>query len=553
MAEFTAENGIIAAGHRLEAEAGLQMLRSGGNAIDAAVAAAFAADLAEPAMCGLGGHGVMSIFMADTGKTTVVDFYDVAPSGATPDMYELAPRAGEGSLAALGYPAVEDDAQQLGHTSVMVPGQAAGLCAAHERFGSLPLDQVLAPAISLAEDGVPVDPSMARYIAEAADDIRRYPETANIFLNIAPGAPVVRTDLAKTLRLIARDGADAFYKGEVAEAIAANMEANGGILTLDDLAAYEPFIYEPEAYTYRGYEYVTGGNVTLSEALNILENFDLAATGAGGVRSTHLMIEAMRLAWADTLMHVGDPRGNNSPWTGLTSKEYARRRAREIDPTLAARTVSPDDPWNFEGRLRPSSRPWPVDSAHRMSGNTTKVITMDAEGNAVSLITSLGTPFASKVVVPGTGVLLNNSMHRLDPRPGYLNSVAPGKGMQRLTAAVMVFRDERPLAALAGSLSIFMGGMGIHPLVNLVDFEMGIQEAIEVYRFHPTGDAVWIDERVPPQVQRGLAEMGHDLLPRRQSFGDTHFGNHVGITVDADASRIYGAGDPFHANAVMGY
>ena len=553
VAEVTAQNGMIAAGHRLEAQAGLQMLRSGGNAIDAAVAAAFAADLAEPAMCGLGGHGVMSIFMADTGKTTVVDFYDVAPSGATPDMYELAPRAGEGSLAALGYPAVEDDAQQLGHRSVMVPGQTAGLCAAHKHFGSLPLDKVLAPAISLAEDGVPIDPTIARYIAGAANEMRRYPETSNTFLNITPGAPIVRADLARTLRLIARNGADAFYRGEIAKAIAADVDANGGILTMDDLAAYVPFIYEPEPYTYRDYDYVTGGNVTLPEALNILENFDLATARPGSVRSIHLMIEAMRLAWADTLMHVGDPRDDNSPWTGLTSKEYARQRAREIDPLRAAPTVSPGDPWDFEDRPRPVSHPWPVDNAYRMSGNTTKVIAMDADGNAVSLITSLGTPFGSKVVVPGTGVLLNNSMHRLDPRPGYLNSVAPGKGMQRLTAAVMVFRDGRPFAALAGSLSIFMGGMGIHPLVNLVDFEMGIQRAIEAYRFDPTGDAAWIDERVPPKVQRGLTEMGHNLLPQRQSFGDTHFGNHVGIKVDADASSIHGASDPFHANAVMSY
>ena len=251
-ADAIAENGIVAAGHRLEAEAGVRMLRSGGNVVDAAVAAAFAADLAEPAMCGLGGHGVMSIFMADTGKITVIDFYDVAPSGTTPDMYELLPQAGEGPLAALGYPAAKDYAQHLGHRSVMVPGQAAGLCAALERFGSLPLAQVLAPAISLAEGGVPVDPAMARYIAGAAHGIRFYPETGDTFLNVAPGGTIVRADLARTLRLIAREGAGAFYRGDVSLAIAADMKANGGILTEEDLAAYEPFVYEPQPYNYRG-------------------------------------------------------------------------------------------------------------------------------------------------------------------------------------------------------------------------------------------------------------------------------------------------------------
>ena len=549
--EVTAENGIVAAGHHIEAEAGLEMLRSGGNAVDAAVAAAFAADLAEPAMCGLGGHGVMSVFMADAGKTTVVDFYDVAPFAATPDMYESLPQAGEGPLAALGYPAVKDDAQHIGHRSVMVPSQVAGLCSAHSSWGSLPLDAVLAPAIALAERGVPVDSTMARYIAGTADEMRRYPEAADTFLSVAPGGPVIRADLAKTLRLIARNGPDGFYRGEVAEAIVADMESNGGILTMEDLKAYQPFVYEPEPYSYRGNDYVTGGNVTLSETLNILENFDLASSGPGSARPTHLMIEAMRLAWADTLMHVGDPRGDESPWRGLTSKEYARQRAEEIDESRAAPSVDPGDPWAFEARPRPAPHPWPWNDARRPSGTTTKVVVMDAKGNVVSLITSLGTPFGSKVIVPGTGVLLNNSMHRLDPRPGYLNSIAPGKGMQRLTAAVMVFREGRPFAALAGSLSVYIGGMGIHPLVNILDFGMDVQEAIQTYRFHPTGEAVWIDDRISDHVRNDLATMGHELLPQRESFGDTHFGNHVGIRVDAGVIR--GGADPLHANAVVGY
>jgi gamma-glutamyltranspeptidase/glutathione hydrolase len=175
---------------------------------------------------------------------------------------------------------------------------------------------------------------------------------------------------------------------------------------------------------------------------------------------------------------------------------------------------------------------------------------MDADGNAVSMIISLGTPFGSKVTVPGTGVILNNSMHRLDPRPGYLNSVAPGKSMQRLTAAVMVLEDGRPMAALAGSLSIFMGGMGVHPLVNMVDFGMGVQAAIVAHRFHPAGDSVWIDDRVAGHILRELAAMGHGLLPRKQSFGNTHFGNHVGIRIDAD-SRLHAGVDPMHANAAL--
>ena len=524
--EVVASNGMVAAGHRLEAEAGLSMLQKGGNAVDAAVAGAFAAELAEPAMCGIGGHGVMSIYMADTGKTTVVDFYDVAPGNATPDIYEtLEDTTGVGTLGALGYPEVKDDAQSIGHTSVMVPSQVAGLCAAHERFGLLPLDQVMAPAIELAEEGVPVDRTMARYVSSSL--IRRFPDTAAYLLrgggSQRAGSPkgrgdiVVRRDLGEPLRRIASDGADPFYRGDIAEAIAADMARNGGLMTMEDLARYRPYVYDPEPYSYRDYKYVTGGNVTLLETLNILECFDLGGMGAGTTASTHLMIEAMRLGWTDTMAHVGDPRGNLSAWRGLTSKNYARRRAQEIDLARASPMVGPGDPWEFDGRPRPAELPLPLDDTQRSGGTTTRVVCMDAHGNAVALLTSLGTPFGSKVTVPGTGVLLNNSMHRLDPRPGRLNSVAPGKGMQRLTAAVLIFRDGRPLAAMAGSLSIFIGGMGLHPIVNLIDFGMGIHQGIEAHRFHPAGEAIWLDDRIPSNVQRDLADMGHPIEPKPES------------------------------------
>jgi len=330
---------------------------------------------------------------------------------------------------------------------------------------------------------------------------------------------------------------------------------------LEDLANYKPYIYSAEQYTYRGYEYVTGGNVTLVEALNILECFDLGSLEPEGTRYRHLMIEAMRRAWADTLMYVGDPRGDASPWKGLTSKEYAKKRAAEIDLTKASPEVEPGDPWEFEGRPCPAAHrighgtmyPWPIENVRRWNGNTTKLVTRDARGNTVVLLISLGFPFGSKVTIPGTGILLNNSMHRLDPRPGYLNSIGPGKGMQRLTATTLIFKDGRPFVALCGSLSIFIGGMGLHPIVNLIDFGMGIQKAIEAYRFHPTGETTWLDERIPEAVQRDLASMGHRIVPLEETFGETHFGNHVGMRVAPETGKIHGGSDPFHANAVVGY
>ena len=560
--ETVARNGMVAAGHRLEAETGVAVLRRGGNAVDAAVAAAFVAEMAEPAMCGIGAHGVMSVHWAATGEKRVIDFYDVAPSAASPQMYEIIP-GGDVYPGPHAYPRVRNDAQSDGHLSVMVPSQLAGLCAAHRRYGSVPLRDLIAPAVGLAEEGVPVDRPTMGYILSTARSIRRYPETASYLLKDglplrapvlgAPGDTIVRRDLARTLREIANDGPDVFYRGHLAEAMARDMDVNGGIMTLDDLAAYEPMSYEAEPFTYRGFEYVTGGNVTVVEALNILELFDPKGTEPDSPEFVHVMMEAMRLAWADTLAHVGDPRTGASPWAGLTSKAYAAKRARLIDPDRAAERVGPGDPWEFEGRARPETRRAAGPEPPPGAGQTTRVVAADSDGNLASLIISLGHAFGSRVTVPGTGILLNNSMHRLDPRPGYLNSVAPGKGMQRLTAAIEVFRDGRPFAAFGTSLTIYMGSTGIHPMVNVMDFGMGVQQAIEACRFHPAGDAMWVDSRMPEPLRRALSGMGHRLVPREQRFLETHFGNTVGVLVDPVTGLFHGGADPFHTNAVAGY
>jgi gamma-glutamyltranspeptidase/glutathione hydrolase len=331
------------------------------------------------------------------------------------------------------------------------------------------------------------------------------------------------------------------------------MAKNGGLITRTDMANYEPLVYTAPRYTYRGYEYVTGGNVTLVETLNILECFELADLTPGGAPLIHLMIEAMRLAWADTVMWVGDPRGDDTPWQGLTSKDYAQRRAAQIDLKKASREIKPGDPWRFEGRASPATFPWPAENVGRWAGDTTKMITMDAQGNVVSLVTSLGAPFGSKVTIPGTGILLNSSMERLDPRPGYRNSVAPGKGMQRLTSAVLIFRDSRPFAATCGSLSIFISGMGLHTIVNLIDFGMGVQEALDGHRFHPAGEAIWIDDRLPQKVLEELELMGHRLQPLEQTFGQTHFGNQVAIKIDPRSGTITAGADALHPNAAAGF
>jgi len=410
---------------------------------------------------------------------------------------------------------------------------------------------LIEPAVSVARSGVAVDQIMSRYIELTKNLWSEYPEMAHTFLK-KEGDIVVREDLAASLELIADQGPGAFYRGTIADRIVVDMNNNGGILSGDDLAAYEPLVYDSEHYTYRDTSYVTGGNVTLVEALNILENFEIPSTGFKNLETIHLMIEAMKLSWADTLAYVGDPRGQDSPWKGLTSKEYARARASKINSHSAAPFPMTGDPWTFDDNNAPTHHPWPLDDSQPQSGNTTKVIAADGDGNVVSLITSLGTYFGSQIIVPGTGILLNNSMHRLDPRPGYLNSISPRKGMQRLTTSIIAFRDGTPSAALAGSLSIFLGGMGIHPLVNMVDFNMDIHNAINAPRYHPAGDQVWVDSRLGSDILSGLEELGHKILIKERSFGNTHFGNHVGINYNQESKRMFGGMDVLHNNGVEG-
>ena len=546
-------NGMVAAGHPLEVEAGLDILRQGGNAVDAAITAAFVADLAEPAMCGLGAHGVMSIYWAETGKTTVIDFYDVAPATASTSMFRAAlGMSSPEKTGALGYPSVENDEQFYGHKSVMVPSQVAGLFSAYKLFASLPLATLMVPSISLAREGVPVDEIMARYIQDTKHLWNRYPEMESTFgKNI--GDSVVRNDLAKTLELIANEGEDVFYRGAIAERIVQDMCDNGGILSAEDLDNYSPLVYESDQYTYRDITYVTGGNVTLVEALNILENFEIPDSGHQTLETVHLMIESMKLSWADTLAHVGDPRGNDSPWKTLISKDYAIERASIIDPEKSSSFPNFGNPWMLENKDGRNSNKTPIDDSGKISGHTTKVVVMDRDNNVVSLITSLGTYFGSQVIVPETGILLNNSMHRLDPRPGYLNSIMPGKGMQRLTSSVIAFNNDVPISALAGSLSIFLGGMGIHPLVNMVDFGMGIHEAINSLRFHPTGEEIWVDSRMDIDLLEGLTNMGHKLVLKKSSYGNTSFGNHVGLSFTKNKSLMSGGMDVLHNNWVKGF
>jgi gamma-glutamyltranspeptidase/glutathione hydrolase len=547
--EVVAERGLVTAGHALAAEAGVEMLRRGGNAIDAAVAAAWAGGVVEPWMSGAGGVGAMVVHHG--GRQVVIDFGLRAPLAARADMYALEPE--HGSQGQYGWPAVKGEENQVGHRAVGTPGVVAGLCLAHERFGVLPRETVMEPAIGLATGGVEADWYTSLILGLDLDVLARFPRAAALFLRdgVFPPRPsvllsipdrIVQRDLAGALRLIAKHGADVFYRGELARALAEDMRAHGGLIAEDDLAAYRPREHAGGARgTYRGIDVVgvpgpTGAPV-IQEILNILEGYDLGRADA--VRRLHLAAEACRRAYEDFFQHVGDPEHLRVPWDGLLSKAYAAavRETLTLDRATAAR--APVDPWAFGGPA--AGRP----------SHTTHVCAADGEGNAVSATLTLGNLFGSHVVVPATGIVLNDMMLLFDPRPGQANSIAGGKWQATPVAPTILLETGR-LRAVLGT----PGGRRIptalaQVIVNLVDHGLGIQDAIAAPRLHAEGAEVLLDDRVAPDVVGALRAMGHHVVTAARTPCSFNFAQPNGIAVGADGA-LHGGADPFTPAAAVG-
>jgi gamma-glutamyltranspeptidase/glutathione hydrolase len=509
---LVAERSGVATGHPTSAEIGAEVLRRDGNAVDAAVAAAFASFVVEPASCGVAGHGRMSIHLARRGKTIGIDHFIRAPRRATPDMYRqaLARRRGAGG-------GVDGAINTTGHLSVGVPGAIAGLWEAHRRFGRRPWRELVRPAIDLAEAGWPMDWRVVVQIANRAAEIRNYAEIeAWLMPDGAPPPPatwsapdrrLATADLAKTLRRIADDGIDGFYDGPVARAIAADMEDRGGLLAADDLAAYRPDVFEQPRHRYRRWAYVTCGDLTGALALNVLEKFDIGGLGHESVGYRHLMAEALARTFVENFAHAGDPRHTAAPLDGLADKGYAAGIAAGIQMDRATAAVVPGDPWPFQSRSGPAAGAAPPPPFE----GTTQICTADAEGNMVALITSLGSAFGSLVLVPETGVVLGNAMQWFDPRPGRTNSVGPGRMPLYAAPVMLVFDGDRAVGAFGGSGGYRITTAILHSFVNVVDHGMGLQAAIEAPRVHHQGDGLVVDRRIAGPIVDGLVRLGHRL------------------------------------------
>ncbi|MDX6504953.1 MAG: gamma-glutamyltranspeptidase / glutathione hydrolase [Gaiellaceae bacterium] len=526
--------GAVAAGHPEEVAAALRILAEGGNAVDAVVAGAFCACVVEPNNAGLAGYGHLTAWLPGEQRFLTVDHGPRAPAAATADLFRL--ERGE-RRSPLEWPAVVDDASAHGALATGVPGAVAGLCAAHARAGRLPLAQILEPAIETAEAGHAVEWYLSLVILERLAEIRSQPAAAAHLLHAGdPPGPGHRLDtsaLARTLRRIAREGSAGFHGGSVAEAIAREVAAAGGILSAADIAGYAPRVLLEQPTRYRGRLLSTAEDDVGHLVFGLLSRFDLPALEPGSGDALHLLAEVFGHAFADAVSWSGDPAAEPELSAALRSEVYADSRARAIDPGRAApRPVAPGSPL---ADLRPAG----VGG----SRGTTQVAVADGEGGMAVVITTIGQDFGGLVWVPEVGVLLNSAMSNFDPRPGRVNSIAPERMPLFGVPATIAVEDGRAVLACGGSGGYRILASVVQATVNVLDHGLEAGEAVRAPRVWCQGEQTFVDARVDGAVRDDLVRRGHDLVVEELTPAGAPFARVSLVTADA-AGDLAAASDP---------
>ncbi|WP_050627951.1 gamma-glutamyltransferase [Bradyrhizobium viridifuturi] len=503
----SAEHGMVVAQEKLAARVGADILRQGGNAVDAAVATGFAMAVTYPRAGNIGGGGFMVIHLAGRNEDVAIDYRETAPQAATRDMF----------LNAEGKP--DPDKSRNSALAIGVPGTVAGLALALEKYGSgrFTLAQILKPAIDLARDGFIVTDDTSDTLADMYRRMSRWPSSAKTFSH-ADGTPLregdrlIQGDLAGVLTAIAEQGPRGFYEGAVAEKLVSGIKTAGGIFALEDLKSYQPVIRTPVRGTYRGYDIVSmpqpsSGGVVLLEILNILEGFPMSDMKQGSAASLHVMIEAMKRAYADRARYLGDPAFVEAPTQLLVDKDYAARQRATID--LARAT-----PWTD---VRNAKQPHEGD-------NTTHYSVVDASGNAVSNTYTLNFPYGVGLVADGTGVLLNNELDDFTAAPGASNAFGlvgfeanlPGPGKRPLSSMspTIVLKDGKPVLVTGSPGGSRIISAVTQIIVDVIDYRMDIAAAVAAPRMHHQWlpDEVRIERGFPDEVLADLRAKGHKLV-----------------------------------------
>ncbi|MFK7805019.1 MAG: gamma-glutamyltransferase [Anaerolineae bacterium] len=534
----TGTRGMVSSAHPLASLAGIQMIMKGGNAIDAIVATAAALNVVEPYMSGLAGSGYMHLYSAKKHEHKVIDYMGTAPEKATIDLFE------------------GDEMPMKGPKMAIIPGACAGWLSALENYGTMDPADVFAPAIDYAENGVALTVKNAFFYNWDQPDILKYSAGNQSYFTsknpVNAGDIVVQKELAETFRKIAKGGADVFYRGEIADRIVGHMQDVGGLINHNDLANLQVLYQDPIHIDYRGHKiYVPEPPcqaIQYLEQLNMLENFDLAQMGHNSAEFLHLFIESAKLTTADRIAYTLEQNGNPSPTSGLISKEYAAERLKEIGdrarPSVGERyqnnkldgEVEAGDPFKWVQKE-----------------NTTHFDAIDADGNAVCVTQSLGALFGSSVVVPGTGLALNDFLHWMDPQRDSPNAVGPNKRMEMCMSPVQVWQDDR-LRFMVGT----PGSYGIlqttpQMIMNVIDHDMNIQAAIEAprVRLSQQGVTVSAEDRIPTEVLDALRAKGHEFNII-ESFS-MEVGGGQGVQVDLQSGSFMGGADPRRDGYAIGF
>jgi gamma-glutamyltranspeptidase / glutathione hydrolase len=517
-------NGVVASGHALASQAGIQVMMNGGNAVDAAIATAAALGIVEPAGSGVGGDGFILIYWAESGTVTGVNATGPAPYAATRESY------------------IKDGGIPMkGIRSVSVPGIVDGWLMAHERYGALKLEQVFEPAISLCENGFPVSYNLAGSLRGENPRFAADPHTRTVFTTngepIPAGGILRNQNLATTLRKIATEGRGTLYEGEIAKAIVKFSESRDGLFTEKDLADYHAHWAEPIHVNYRGYEVYemppnSSGHILLQE-LNIVELFDLVSMGCNTTEAVHLMVEAKKLSFADREKYMADPEWVDVPIDGMLSKAYAAEQAKRIDLNRAATDVPAGFPEQFE--------------------DTTCFCTADGAGNAVCILQSIQSGFGSSLIAGETGILLNNRMTYWHLEEGHPNCLMPGKRVRHTMNPVIVTKDGRAFLICGTPGADTQVQTNLQLVTHVIDFGMNPQEAVEAPRWrnlqnpmestvpHTCEDALQLEGRFPETVRAGLAQKGHDLRILSDWGGP---GSAQAILIHPESNALIGGSDP---------
>ncbi len=537
-----ATHGMVVAQEKIAARVGLDILRQGGNAVDASVAVAFALAVTLPRAGNLGGGGFMLVHDAKSGSTKAIDYREKAPLAAFRDMY----------LDDAGN--VVKNRSRFHGLAVGVPGTVAGMQKALDTYGTMPLSQVIAPAIKLAHDGIVVTKSFSDGLKRAEKRLKRWPQTAAVFYKpdggfYQPGEIFKQPDLAHTLELIAKSGADGFYKGETAQKISAAVQAANGMITLKDMATYKSVVRQPVSGTYRGYDIQSmpppsSGGTHIIEILNTLEGYPIGGLGANTAETIHLMAEAMKQAYADRATYLGDADFVDVPVKALTDKLYASKIRKRIDI----------------GKARPSSRIKAGKLTPYESNETTHFSIVDRFGNAVSNTYTLNFSYGSGIVATGTGVLMNNEMDDFSAKAGVPNAYGLIGGDANAVAA-----GKRPLSSMSptivmknGKVFLVTGSPGgsriitttLQIIMNVIDHKMNIAEATYAPRIHHQWlpDELRVEEGISNDTKAILRAKGHDVVTKR-TMGATQ-----SIMVDPETGVLLGATDPRRTTgSVEGY